>query len=262
MFDTLARVSVTGEISVIRLLNSQTGSAATRRNRKRWAVVLKREGKTYYTIGGRKILSDRLHPVVLPKGCSYDWLCTEPGECLMIEFDAPETANDIFSFTVTSPDFFLRAFAKTEKCLRDRTPRGTLESKHLLYGLLLDLCGTEKHEYVPRDTRAILLPALEYIYDRYYDTGITNEFLAGLCGISTVYFRKLFQRACGMPPVRYLHMLRISKAKDLLLSDYASITQVAKSTGYGSVYHFSKMFRVYTGMSPTEYAGSAAQERG
>ena len=71
--------------------------------------------------------------------------------------------------------------------------------------------------------------------------------------MSTVGFRKNFQATYGVSPIRYLHQYRIQKAKDLLSSDYGSITQVAESTGYSSVYHFSKMFSQYTGMSPTEY---------
>jgi AraC-like DNA-binding protein len=57
-----------------------------------------------------------------------------------------------------------------------------------------------------------------------------------------------------MPPIRYLHDYRVQRAKDILSSDYDSVTQVAESVGYNSVYHFSKMFRLYTGISPTEYA--------
>ena len=57
-----------------------------------------------------------------------------------------------------------------------------------------------------------------------------------------------------MPPKKYLHNYRIDKAKAILLSDYETIEQVAFSVGYNSIYHFSKMFKTYTGKSPSEYA--------
>ncbi|MBQ2704787.1 MAG: helix-turn-helix transcriptional regulator, partial [Clostridia bacterium] len=40
----------------------------------------------------------------------------------------------------------------------------------------------------------------------------------------------------------------------ILHSDYESVEQVAFSVGYNSIYHFSKMFKLYTGKSPSEYA--------
>ena len=45
----------------------------------------------------------------------------------------------------------------------------------------------------------------------------------------------------------------IRQAKDLLSSDYGSISQVAKSVGFASVYHFSKMFKAYSGMNFSDY---------
>lgn len=72
--------------------------------------------------------------------------------------------------------------------------------------------------------------------------------------MSTVYFRKTFASMYGVSPMKYLHNFRIKKAEAILLSDYESIEQVAFSIGYNSIYHFSKMFKNYTGQSPTEYA--------
>ena len=86
--------------------------------------------------------------------------------------------------------------------------------------------------------------------------GTFEPSLAALCGISTVYFRKTFETVFGVSPIRYLHDLRIGKAKAILSGDYDSIRQVAESTGYSSVYHFSKMFKLYTGQSPSTYAKS------
>ena len=44
------------------------------------------------------------------------------------------------------------------------------------------------------------------------------------------------------------------KAKAILRSDFETIEQVALSVGYNSIYHFSKMFKVYSGISPLEYS--------
>ena len=119
---------------------------------------------------------------------------------------------------------------------------------------MLQLVRSVSKEYVSKGKQQLVQPAVDYISEHYFDPDINNDRLARLCGISTVYFRKCFEALMGVPPIRYLHDFRIQRAKDILSSDYGSISQVAGSVGYRSVYHFSKMFKTYTGLNPTEYA--------
>jgi ABC-type lipoprotein export system ATPase subunit len=51
----------------------------------------------------------------------------------------------------------------------------------------------------------------------------------------------------------------LEKAKAILKSDYDTIEQVALSVGYNSIYHFSRMFKQYTGINPSEYAKASRQ---
>lgn len=252
--NSVINITVTNVLSTNRLLTSPVGVITTRHSRERWAVVLKLGGKTFYTVNGKQILSDALHPVILPKGCSYSWKCVEPGECIIIEFEALEIANNIYSFKIADNSYIVNTFSKIEDCLNLQHPDFKLECNHLLYGILLDLLKWDKKQYITKDKKQFLQTAVNYISDNYFDCNITNDFLADICGISTVYFRKSFEKAYGISPIRFLHNFRINKAKSILKSDFESISQVAESVGYTSIYHFSKMFKLYTGMSPSEYA--------
>ena len=247
-------ITVTDVISTIRLQNSPVGVKAYRKNRERWGLALKLRGKTYYTVGERQILSDGNHPVLLPKGSSYAWTCAEPGECLIIEFDAKETCDTVLPFAVSDNRSILRGYGKLENLLSRKEADWEMECRYLVYELLLHLVRGKNREYVSRDRQKRIEPAMEYMTVHYYDGSITNEFLADLCGISTVYFRKLFESTYGVPPIRWLNSFRMDRACSMLESDYHSISQIAESVGCGSIYHFSKMFRAHTGVSPTEYA--------
>ena len=86
-----------------------------------------------------------------------------------------------------------------------------------------------------------------------YNIKIRNDELAALTGVSTVYFRKLFTEVMGQSPIDYIQSLRIQKAKEMLQSDYGSITDVASALGYQSIYDFSRAFKKRVGMSPIQY---------
>lgn len=244
-------ITVQRVVAANRLYNYASENTVHQKNRKRWAVVLKNTGATYYWANDRQILSDKNHPVILPMGCAYSWKCVASGECLLIEFDAPKTNVEPLSFEVADSGFIVREFQAIQRCLASDAPTAALEARYRLYGLLLQLFKTA---YVPREKKDRLQSAMQHILSHYHDPTITNDSLAELCGMSTVYFRKSFEKTYGVSPIRYLHNYRLQKAKDLLRSDYGTIAQVAESTGYASVYHFSKMFKQYTGLSPSQYA--------
>lgn len=247
-------IVVTKVIETVRMLDSPIGVSITMTDRKQWGLVLKRQGRTIYTANGKQILSDSQHPVILPRGCSYSWICEEPGLCQVIQFDAVEADETLYPMEITDNSRFLTAFDRIAKALAKGTMAGQMEARQLLYGVLAFLATGGQREYVPSGKHRLLQPAVDHINTCYFETDIANDTLAKLCGISTVYFRKSFETVYGVSPIKYLNDLRMRKARALLESDYASIGQVAESVGYSSIYHFSKMFRQYAGVSPTEYA--------
>ena len=241
-------------ISANRLLSPPINVTTIRKDRECWAVVLKIRGKTIYTNNDKTFVSDSFHPVVLPKGSNYSWKCVEPGECLIIEFDAVAADTDLFSFDVKDNGFFLNNFLKIEKSIIAKKPYFAIECNYFLHEIILSLLKSKNFQRSHPQKIDLLKPAANYITTNYFNSAITNTHLANLCQMSTVYFRKCFTTTYGVSPIKYLHDFRIEKAKAILHSDFESIEQVALSVGYNSIYHFSKMFKLYTGKSPLEYS--------
>ena len=240
--------------SANRLSNSPVGITTNHPNRDNWAIALKLKGKTVYTVGKEKILCDSLHPVILPKGSSYSWVCTEPGECITIEFDAQSVVETISSFEIKDNSLITNNFAKIEKSLNANKKHSRLECNCYLYDILIFLLKTVEQEHPHPKKYSDLKPAIKYITEHYSDSSITNKLLSELCGMSSVYFRRTFTCAYGTSPIKFLNNFRTEKAKAILRSDFETVEQVALSVGYNSIYHFSKMFKIYVGVSPLEYS--------
>jgi AraC-like DNA-binding protein len=72
-------------------------------------------------------------------------------------------------------------------------------------------------------------------------------------------FRKEFKRVVGLSPHEYHLMLRLEKAKELLLSTNLNINEIAYQTGFDSVFYFSRLFKKKTGQPPTFYRKQASR---
>ena len=153
-------------------------------------------------------------------------------------------------FQCNNSDKFLNALKELE--YKRITKNNKLECIRDTYDIILMLMKMSQKSYVPVSKKEKIQPVLDYIAKNYC-MSLKNEELASLTPFSTVYFRKLFTEVTGMPPITYIHHLRINKAKEMLKSDYSSISDIAQSLGYANIYDFSRTFKKYTGISPMKY---------
>jgi len=77
--------------------------------------------------------------------------------------------------------------------------------------------------------------------------------MARLSGLSERSFKRRFRQATGMPPLEYVHTLRIEEAKQMLESGEAPVEEVAAEVGYEDPGFFSRLFRRKVGLSPSQY---------
>lgn len=80
--------------------------------------------------------------------------------------------------------------------------------------------------------------------------GITVQQVAAFAGLHRSYFTQAFASQVGMPPMKYIQKIRMDKAMRLLTETNASITEIALSLGYPSLYAFTRAFKVYYRASP------------
>lgn len=77
--------------------------------------------------------------------------------------------------------------------------------------------------------------------------------LAELVDLSPYHFARAFKASTGLPPHRYGMMLRVDRAKELLVGTGLSITEIAYACGFASSQHMATVFRRLVGTTPKEY---------
>lgn len=84
------------------------------------------------------------------------------------------------------------------------------------------------------------------------DQEVRVEQLADDANMSVSSFHHHFKEITGSSPVQYLKRLRLLKAQMLLNQRIKNVSQIALEVGYKSVHQFSRDYKRYFGVSPTQ----------
>lgn len=94
--------------------------------------------------------------------------------------------------------------------------------------------------------------AMRYIGE-HYQASLSLETVAGALFINKNYLSELFSKKLGMTFTQYKNKLRIRHAKQLIASGKSSMTEISLLVGFDSSSRFSKVFRLYEGITPQDY---------
>ncbi len=117
--------------------------------------------------------------------------------------------------------------------------------------------NTENHIYTarvedPLSTEGILSAVKESI-DRHYTENITLSQLSDQFSLSKEYLCKVFKKKYGQSINRYLQKQRMLRAAELLKDEQIKVQDIAELLGFSDNNYFSKAFRKFYDMSPSEY---------
>lgn len=127
----------------------------------------------------------------------------------------------------------------------------SLEMQSHLYRLLAALCRTAPKAHA-MDTADWVKQSMSYIR-QHASEGITVQQAARAAGMNRTYYSVAFAEKAGMPPSEFITRVRMDAAKRLLEETDASITEVAYTTGYSSLYAFTRTFKNRFSLTPTAY---------
>lgn len=83
--------------------------------------------------------------------------------------------------------------------------------------------------------------------------------LAEKLHLSEEHFIRLFRESMGMTPFQYFTRLKAEAASGLLMSTRMSVGEVSDYFGFENPFHFSRVFKKCTGLSPAAYRKAYVQ---
>lgn len=218
-------------------------------NRHSYGLSLCISGQITYTMNGKKYISNQSNAVILPQGGSYTLFGDKEGLFPVINFKCENlNCDEIIVFPLENPQACIQSFkVLTNLFLHNES---SLKIYSAFYELLSKVFPANSPKNTPLDS------VIQYIEENIQNPELSNTELASQIGISEVYLRKLFLAHYNITPRQHILDIRIRKAKQLLCDTPLTVATIAEKCGFSSVYHFCRMFKQRTGLTPTQYAAN------
>lgn len=129
---------------------------------------------------------------------------------------------------------------------------GPLVIKELHYQLAVEPIGAFLRSLCSTDSRMVrILNAAELIRNRYNEEIDIAE-ISSQCAMSGSSFYRHFKDVIGLSPIQYQKKVRLTKARQMIVSNNTRISSAAAEVGYLDFSQFSREYRREFGRSPRE----------
>ena len=229
------------------VVHSKKGACFKMENRQYFGVCFSVSGQITYTMNGKTFVSKPDNAILVPQGCTYCRVTDSEGLFPLINFSCSGLdLKEIAVIPLDDPQDCIRRFKTLQQLfLRNE---GRMKIYSTFYELLHILVPPNEQNW---DRQTFVE---KYIEEHIQDPNLSNVELAKYLGISEGYLRRQFQIHYRVTPKQYILVVRIRKAKQMLIDTPFTVTAIAEECGFSSVYHFCRAFRQRTGKTPTQYA--------
>ena len=189
----------------------------------------------------------------LPQGKTkrYDVLRHQRGECIDVCFRADRTVSpQAFVMSVSQNEKIGTLFKRLFSTWVSKNDGYYFESISLLYRIFSEM---QKGDAVPKQHLQKIAPAMEIIHNSFLTTDLSLHMLADACHMGESYFQKLFKEIHGISSKKYIIQMKINHACDLLRLERYTVTQIADLCNFSDVCFFSRQFKEYMGITPTQF---------
>ncbi len=105
-----------------------------------------------------------------------------------------------------------------------------------------------------------VMKGIDYIYDNLHSK-LTLEEVSKAAGCSPTYFSRHFHSEVGVTLKTYINEKKIDEAKLMLRHTDYTVAQIANVLYFATESHFAKLFKEFSGVTPTEYRKLSYRKR-
>lgn len=134
----------------------------------------------------------------------------------------------------------LRRRVLSERCVASAT----------VVDLLYQWLATAQEEDITHPYKSVIEDLIDSMHKRLRPAWTVQE-MAKTAHMSVRNFRQVFKAVTGQTPKSFYQHLRLSLARELLMQQQLSVSQVAYFLDFSSPYHFSREFRRFFGLPPS-----------
>lgn len=104
-----------------------------------------------------------------------------------------------------------------------------------------------------RGTDPLMDRAAQRIVQGAFEGKFSLHLLAQQLSITSSQLTRRFTAAFGMPPIRYMTLVKLSRAQTLLTQTDLTLDEIAEQCGYQNAFYFSRVFTKHMQLNPSAY---------
>lgn len=233
--------------------NSRTVKTTGENN---YQIIYILEGYGNYTIDTVKFSASQGDIVIIPPNLphKYNYNNSDNTKVFFIHFSGEEFYKIIHSFnlnvhyTIGIQNKICERFNDILITLQKKQPLFKEIALNLSLVLISEIISTIHNNISP----AKLAPAITRI-NKFPSENLALEDYAKMCILSVSCFSREFKKHTGFSPISYRNIIRINKAKELLISDNLPLNSISSALGFSSYSQFFEKFKKHTGYTPKKY---------
>ncbi|MDD9271414.1 response regulator [Paenibacillus sp. GCM10023248] len=117
---------------------------------------------------------------------------------------------------------------------------------------VMALLGSDQEGHGPEHGKKVIKDIVKLIEDNYM-SDISLKWIADRVFLTQTYLSYLFHKEVGQTIVKYITLVRMQKAEELLRSTNLTVADISQQVGFMNTSYFCKTFKHYRGCSPAKF---------